>query len=163
MIQLSTPSEHDSDDEAYDALDDLFIHVLDISPLSENEDDTDIQTGVDELNHESTRLFYTSILQCSVLHTITRQLPLSHNATARFHSVMIDTGDVSGSTGGLAQYHAYCTHVGCHPKIDAATATTIQFGNVSERSQGTAFISFSIGEINVAFAAHILQEANVPY
>lgn len=167
MTQLSTPSEHDSDDEAHDAFNDPVAYFLDINSPTGNKGDNDIQTGNDNLNHESPRLFHRSILRCSILHTKTRRLSSLYNAAAnannsRFRWAMIDTSAARESTGGLAQYLAYCNYIGCRPKINTIAAATIHLGNGFEISQGTSLISFPIGAVTVTFAAHVLQEANAP-
>lgn len=134
-------------------------------PASTN-NDYGIRTTNDNLHRESSHPFYASILQCSFMPSITRQMPQIYNLiadknTPHFRRILIDTGAARGSTDSLLQYLVYWDHVGCRPMIDNTRPTMIHFGNGSEKSQSTALISFPIGSIAITFAVHILKEADV--
>lgn len=52
MIQLDSSSEHDSDDEADDAHDDLLKHIVDITRRTGKDEEDFIETDNDKQHNE---------------------------------------------------------------------------------------------------------------
>lgn len=157
-------SKDHSDAEGQDAIEDLVAHVLDIS---ETDHDTIGDDDAEQVSdHEAFQIFFHSLSNCAVLHTLTHLVPStsyqpSSHGTKKFRGILIDTGAARGNTSSMDQYLSYCYHVGCKRNTDRSKAAACHFGNSSEKSQGIARITFPLDALTITFYAHILRDAIV--
>lgn len=74
-----------------------------------------------------------------------------------FYGVMIDTGCARASSGGLAQYRAYCRHVGEQEDIDKSKRVFCKFGISGKMSVGRARMKLPINHLVLEFCLYIID------
>lgn len=74
-----------------------------------------------------------------------------------FRGILVDPGCSIISTGGLAQYKAYCSFVGQTPSIDSSKQASIILGDVRHRAIGMAGIRFPVGSTFFEFNIYLLD------
>ncbi len=99
---------------------------------------------------------------CADIYALTSEpFSLQRYADDRFYGIMVDTGCSLSSTAGMAQYLAYCKHVGIPADIDEKRQTDCRFGIGTTRSKGVARITLPFNGINLFYDAHVV-DGDVP-
>lgn len=161
---VDVPSEDGGSDDELKDLEEITINFSElhcaISDIHGDENTTEGRAGYDIYicNISNAAAFAADIRESSTVHDLTGKVyhPLHYNDKA-FLGVMVDTGGAKGSTGGEAQYGAYCRFVGHEPTLDDSHSATCLFGIGPTNSIGIDKISFPVGNIALLFDVHIVD------
>lgn len=157
-------SKSDSETEAHDAIDDLMVHMVDITDSTSKQDQDTIQYS--DYDQEAVNVFCHLLIDCAIMHTLKHLVPGKEALTATitgqgFRGISIDIGAGMGNTSSPEQYMAYNYHVECPHCINCSKAAMCHFGNCSEQSQGTVSIFFPLVATTATFNACTLVHATV--
>lgn len=148
----------DEDDDIHEQLDELEA-LITLSERKSSEEGNGPKVFLTSCHNDACHSFISESRENIAIHALTksRKYTSKRYSEDTFHGVAIDTCCAYGSTGGIAQFKAYCNHTGCSSELAPSKSGNVAFGMGETKPLGVGTIRFPVNGLTLSFKIQVVQ------